>query len=346
MGGKSKGPPEREERRKEKRLFFDTSEATILLKTKDRVFEKGKNELIFKRQLAPKCTPKSRFLQIRDLVCAWPGPHYGGATSYIPQARESTPSCWRQCLSRRIREIAEALGLSELIDRAEFIDAPNDAAAAAVRLVRAEGGEILLKGHLRTDELLRTLLHKEDGLRTGRLLSDVMLFQYGNGERRLVGLTDGGLNVAPNLEQKVQIVENAIEVMRSLGIAQPRIAIMSVTEVVSDALPSTIDAQALTAMGAEGAFGGAEVYGPLAVDNALLESAAVAKGIHHPVAGHADCLVAPNIEAANMFGKAPKCLGGSLLLHQLDPAVFRPAFFSLVRRHRGVRACAVGPQPG
>jgi hypothetical protein len=78
MGGKSKGPPEREERRKEKRLFFDTSEATILLKTKDRVFEKGKNGLIFKRQLAPKCTPKSRIFQIRDLVCAWRGPHYGG----------------------------------------------------------------------------------------------------------------------------------------------------------------------------------------------------------------------------------------------------------------------------
>jgi phosphate butyryltransferase len=215
----------------------------------------------------------------------------------------------------RIREIAQALGLSELIDRAEFVDAPSDAAAAAVRLVRAGGAEILLKGHLRTDELLRAVLDKNEGLRTGRLLSDVMLFQYGNTERRLVGLTDGGLNVAPNLEQKVQIVENAIEVMRSLGIARPRIAIMSATEVVSDVVPSTIDAQALTAMGAEGAFGDAEVYGPLAVDNALLESAAAAKGIHHPVAGHADCLVAPNIEAANMFGKAAKYLGGSACAH-------------------------------
>jgi phosphate butyryltransferase len=142
-----------------------------------------------------------------------------------------------------------------------------------------------------------------------------MLFQYGNGERRLVGLTDGGLNVAPNLEQKIEIVENAIEVMRSLGIARPKIAIMSATEVVSDAVPSTKDAQALTAMGAEGAFGDAQVYGPLAVDNALLESAAAAKGIHNPVAGHADCLVAPNIEAANMFGKAAKYLGGSACAH-------------------------------
>jgi phosphate butyryltransferase len=216
---------------------------------------------------------------------------------------------------RKIREIAEALGLRGLIDRAEFVDAPTDAAAAAVRLVRAGGAEILLKGHLRTDELLRAVLHKEDGLRTGRLLSDVLLFQYGNGERRLVGVTDGGLNVAPKLEQKIQIVENAIEVMRSLGIARPRIAIMSATEVVSDAVPSTRDAQALTAMSVDGAFGDAEVYGPLAVDNALLESAAVAKGIHSPVAGHADCLVAPCIEAANMFGKAAKYLGGSACAH-------------------------------
>jgi phosphate butyryltransferase len=216
---------------------------------------------------------------------------------------------------RKIHEIAEALGLSGLIELAEFVDAPNDAAGAAVRLVRAGGAEILLKGHLRTDELLRAVLDKQDGLRTGRLLSDVMLFEYGNGERRLVGLTDGGLNVAPTLEQKIQIVENAIEVMRSLGIARPRIAIMSATEVVSDAVPSTGDAQALTAMAAEGAFGDAEVYGPLAVDNALLESAAAAKGIRNPVAGRADCLVAPNIEAANMFGKAAKYLGGSACAH-------------------------------
>ncbi len=215
----------------------------------------------------------------------------------------------------KIRGIAEALGLGELLDRAEFVDAPHDAAAAAVRLVRAGGAEILLKGHLRTDELLRAVLHKEDGLRTGRLLSDVLLFQYGNGERRLVGVTDGGLNVAPNLEQKVQIVKNAIEVMRSLGITRPRIAVMSATEAVSEAVPSTKDAQALTMMGTEGAFGDAEVYGPLAVDNALLESAAAAKGIHNPVAGHADCLVAPCIEAANMFAKAAKYLGGSACAH-------------------------------
>jgi len=216
---------------------------------------------------------------------------------------------------RKTREMADALWLGELIERAEFVDAPDNPALCAVRLVRAGRAEILFKGHLRTDELLRAVLDKDHGLRTGRLLSDVMLFQYGIHECRLVGLTDGGLNVAPTLEQKIQIVENAIEVMRSLGIARPRMAIMSATEVVSDAVPSTKDAQALTAMGAQGAFGDAKVYGPLAVDNALLESAAAAKGIHHPVAGHADCLVAPNIEAANMFGKAAKYLGGSACAH-------------------------------
>jgi phosphate butyryltransferase len=216
---------------------------------------------------------------------------------------------------KKIREIAATLGLRELIDRARFVDAPNNTAEAAIDLVREGGAEIILKGHLRTDELLHAALHKEGGLRTGRLLSDVMLFQYTSGEPRLVGVTDGGLNVAPNLGQKTQITQNAIEVMRSIGIARPKIAIMSATEAVSDAVPSTKDAQALTAMGAQGAFGDAQVYGPLAVDNALLESAAVAKGIHSPVAGHADCLVAPCIESANMFGKAAKYLGGSACAH-------------------------------
>jgi phosphate butyryltransferase len=215
----------------------------------------------------------------------------------------------------KTRKLAEALGLADLIDRAEFLDAPVDTAAAAVRMVRSGAASILLKGHLRTDELLRAVLHKEDGLRTGRLLSDVLLFEYGDLDRRLVGLTDGGLTIAPNLEQKVEIVKNAIEVMRCLGIERPKIAVMSATEVVTDSMPSTVDAQALTAMGAKGGFGAAEVYGPLAVDNALLESAAAAKGIHHPVAGHADCLVAPTIEAANMFGKAAKYLGRSACAH-------------------------------
>jgi phosphate butyryltransferase len=176
--------------------------------------------------------------------------------------------------------------------------------------------DVLLKGHLRTDELLRGVLDKDAGLRTGRLLSDVMLYEDTlSGHKRLVGVTDGGLNVAPTLSQKKQILLNALDVMRALGIRRPKMAIMSATEVVSESLPSTMDARTLTAMAALGEFGDADVYGPLALDNALLESAAKEKGIASPVAGHADCMVVPNIESGNLLGKAVKYLGGSQCGH-------------------------------
>jgi len=216
---------------------------------------------------------------------------------------------------RKIRAKTEALGLSALIASAEFIST-DDAAAIATQMAREGRVDILLKGHLRTDELLRAVLDKEHGLRTGRLLSDVLLYEDTlAGECRLVGMTDGGLNVLPNLEQKKQIVQNAIEVMRSLGLARPKIAVMSTTEAVSESLPSSVDARDLTAMGEAGQFGDAEIFGPLALDCALLESAAQAKGIVHPVAGHADCMVVPNIEAGNLLGKAVKYLGGSQCAH-------------------------------
>ena len=215
----------------------------------------------------------------------------------------------------RIRTHAEALGLSELAASAEFVSA-EDAATVAVRMAREGLADGLLKGHLRTDELLRAVLDKQAGLRTGRLLSDVMLYEDRlKGRTRLVGITDGGLNVSPHLEQKKQIVENAIEIMHCLGLARPKIAIMSATEAVSDSVPSSVDARQLTKMGEAGQFGEAEVFGPLALDGALLESAAQAKGIQHPVAGHADCMVVPSIEAGNLLGKSVKYMGGSQCAH-------------------------------
>ncbi len=201
---------------------------------------------------------------------------------------------------------------------AEFVDAPNPASAATLAAQMARDGQvdILLKGHLRTDELLRAVLDKQNGLRTGRLLSDVLLYEdKTSGNTRLVGITDGGLNVAPTLEHKKQIVANAVIALRTLGFTRPKIAIMSATESVSDSVPSTLDARELTVMGAAGEFGDAEIYGPLALDNALLLSAAKAKGINSCVAGFADCLVVPNIESGNLLGKAVKYLGGSQCAH-------------------------------
>jgi phosphate butyryltransferase len=192
----------------------------------------------------------------------------------------------------------------------------EEAARAAVQLVRAGKADVLLKGHVRTDQLLRAVLDREHGLRTGRLLSDVLLYEdVLSGVRRLVGVTDGGINVAPSLEQKKQIVENAVAVLHALGFEQPLVAIMSATEAVSPSVPSTVDAQELTRMAEAGEIAGCRVFGPLALDNALLESAARAKGIDSPVAGHADLMVVPTLEAGNLLGKAVKYLGGSQCAH-------------------------------
>ncbi|HVP53688.1 MAG TPA: phosphate acyltransferase [Candidatus Eisenbacteria bacterium] len=216
---------------------------------------------------------------------------------------------------RLIRSEVQALGLSALFAGSELVPADH-APATAVRM--AANGEVdaLLKGHLRTDELLHAVLDKAAGLRTGRLLSDVLLYEDTlAGEPRLVGISDGGLNIAPTLEQKREIVLNAIAVMRCLGLRRPKIAIMSATEAVSKSVPSTEDARALTEMARSGLFGEADLFGPLALDCALLQSAAQAKGITHPVAGYADCMVVPNIESGNLLGKAVKYLGGSLCAH-------------------------------
>ncbi|HUK43052.1 MAG TPA: phosphate acyltransferase [Candidatus Bathyarchaeia archaeon] len=214
-----------------------------------------------------------------------------------------------------VRAKLESLSLHELMTRAQYFEA-HDAARLAVDLARDGELDVLLKGHLRTDELLHAVLDKATGLRTGRVLSDVLLYEDKlAGATRLVGISDGGLNVLPTLEQKKQIVQNAIAVMRCLGLARPRIAIMSATEAVSDSVPSSVDARRLTEMGQAGEFGEAEVFGPLALDCALLASAAQEKDIQHPVAGHADCMIVPNIEAGNLLGKSVKYLGGSQCAH-------------------------------
>lgn len=218
----------------------------------------------------------------------------------------------------KIRAEIERVGVPDLLTHAVFVDAPDAISAAnlAARMARDGEVDILLKGHLRTDELLRATLDKNNGLRTGRLLSDVLLYEDTlAGHRRLVAVTDGGINVAPTLDQKKQIVQNAVVALHALGFTRPKVAIMSATEAVTESVPSTVEARQLTEMGARGEFGECEVFGPLALDNALLESAAKAKGITSAVAGSADCMVVPNIEAGNLLGKAVKYLGGSQCAH-------------------------------
>jgi len=217
----------------------------------------------------------------------------------------------------KIRFKAAEIDLSDALDHAEVVaaDSAQDAARIAVAMVREGKADLLLKGHLRTDELLHAALDRETGLRTGRLLSDVLLYEDTlSGKSRLVGISDGGINVLPNFEQKQQIILNSIEAMRAIGFARPKIALMSATEIVSESVPSTVEAKRLTEWALDAKLD-ADVYGPLALDNALLVSAAEAKGITHPVAGRADVLIMPNIEAGNLLGKGVKYLGGSRCAH-------------------------------
>ena len=215
----------------------------------------------------------------------------------------------------RIRTVGEEAGIDGLGDARLVPAGPDDAARTAVALARDGEAAVLLKGALRTDQLLKAVLDRDRGLRTGRLLSDVLLYEDGlSGETRLVGVTDGGINPAPDRDALKQIVANAVELFMALGWDRPRVALLSATEAITDAVPSTVTARAV-ADWAAGGLPHADVAGPLALDNALLPAAAAAKGITGPVAGRADVMVAPTIEAGNILGKGAKYLGGSLTAH-------------------------------
>lgn len=180
-----------------------------------------------------------------------------------------------------------------------------DAARRAVAMVRGGEADLLMKGRLRSSELLLAVLDRQAGLRTGRLLSDVLVADHPLAATPcLLGLTDGGVNVAPDLVQKRAILENAVALFHALGHPRPRVACLCAVETPTPAMPHTEEARALARMNARGELTGCLVSGPLALDNALSPEAARLKGIDDPVAGHADLLLAPAIEAANALGKA------------------------------------------
>lgn len=200
----------------------------------------------------------------------------------------------------------------QIVDRQEI----HDAVETAVRLVREGEGHILMKGKVTSADLLREVLHRERGLRTGRLLSDVFLFNSPlQDQSRLIGFTDGGINLSPDLDAKVQILENAVEVFHAMGHERPKVAVLSAIEKVNPDLPSTVDAAELARRGSEGAFGSCEVAGPLAMDLAVSIEAARRKGVDTPVAGSADVLLFPCIEAANIAAKTVQYLAGAEVGH-------------------------------
>ncbi|MDN7875027.1 bifunctional enoyl-CoA hydratase/phosphate acetyltransferase [Burkholderia aenigmatica] len=192
-------------------------------------------------------------------------------------------------------------------------DVPHShaAAARAVELAAAGRAGALMKGSLHTDELMGAVVAAESGLRTDKRMSHCFLIETPAYPRPFI-LTDAAVNIAPDLAQKAAITQNAIDVAHALGVVCPRVAVLCAVETVNPAMRSTLDAAALAKMAERGQLTGAIVDGPLAFDNAISLRAAHDKGIDSPVAGRADILVVPDIEAGNLLAKQLEYLGGAV----------------------------------
>ncbi len=191
----------------------------------------------------------------------------------------------------------------DLAGRFELIDCGSDLSQAAqisVELARDGRGQVILKGKTDTAVLLKAVLDKEKGLKVSDVISDVFAYEHPDGIRLM---SDGGINILPDLNEKVAIIRNAVPVAHAFGIPNPRVALLSAVEAVNPKMPSTVDASLISMMNVRGQITGCLVEGPLAFDNAVdIESARI-KAIRSPVAGNADILVMPNIEAGNIFAK-------------------------------------------
>jgi phosphate acetyltransferase len=186
----------------------------------------------------------------------------------------------------------------------EIVDVPHSQAAAdkAVEIVRTGGADLLMKGSLHSDELLGAVAKRDTGLRTGRRISHVFVMDVPTHAQTLF-ITDAAVNIAPDLNAKRDIVQNAIDLYAALGLGTPKVAILSAVETVTPSIPSTIEAAALCKMADRGQITGGELDGPLAFDNAISPEAARVKGIKSAVAGWAQILVVPDLEAGNMLAK-------------------------------------------
>ncbi|MDE8343530.1 MAG: bifunctional enoyl-CoA hydratase/phosphate acetyltransferase [Acidocella sp.] len=210
----------------------------------------------------------------------------------------------------KIRAVAAQCNINITGLRIESTPHSHASAARAVALVRAGEAKALMKGALHTDELLHEVMQAQTGLRTGRRLSHVYVMDVPAYSRPLL-VTDAAINIAPSLEDKLSIVQNAIDLAHTLGIATPRVAILAAVETINPAMPATLDAAALCKMAERGQITGAILDGPLAYDNAISPTAAAEKNITSPVAGQADILVVPNIEAGNILAKQLTFMAGA-----------------------------------
>jgi phosphate acetyltransferase len=242
---------------------------------------------------------------------------------------------------KRIRSVAKAEGLD--LGKYEIVDAAfsQDSAQKAVDLVRQGKAEALMKGSLHTDELMGAVVRRDTGLRTARRVSHCFIMDVPAHPEPLI-VTDAAINIAPTLEDKVDILQNAIDLVRDLGMKEVRVAILSAMETVNPKVPSTIEAAALCKMADRGQITGAILDGPLALDNAISLEAARIKKINSPVAGHANILLVPDLEAGNMLAKSLTFLAGAdaagIVLGARVPVILTSRADSLITR---LASCAV-----
>jgi phosphate acetyltransferase len=240
--------------------------------------------------------------------------------------------------------IRDAAGLAKAdISRFPLVESAHshDSAAKAVELVRQGQAEALMKGSLHTDELMGAVVARETGIRTARRISHCFVMDVPGHPDPLI-ITDAAVNIAPSLADKVDIVQNAIDLGHALGFPEVRVAIMSAMETVNPAVPSTVEAAALCKMAERGQITGGTLDGPLALDNAINPEAAAIKHIVSPVAGHANVLVVPDLEAGNMLAKSLSFLAGAaaagIVLGARVPIILTSRADSVITR---LASCAV-----
>jgi phosphate acetyltransferase len=241
----------------------------------------------------------------------------------------------------RIQAAADTHGFA--IGDFEIVDAEHShaAAARAVELVRAGRAEALMKGSLHTDELMGAVVARDTGLRTARRISHCFVMDVPGHEDALI-ISDAAVNIAPSLEDKIHIVQNAIDLAHWLGAAEARVAILSAMETVNPKVASTLEAAALCKMADRGQITGGVLDGPLALDNAISPEAAAIKKIVSPVAGRANVLIVPDLEAGNMLAKSLSFLAGAdaagIVLGARVPIILTSRADSLIAR---LASCAV-----
>lgn len=209
----------------------------------------------------------------------------------------------------KIIAILDKLGVSLQQDKIYDVPAPEDAAAKAVELIREGKGDFLMKGKLETAQLLSPVVNKENGIRTGTLMSHFTVFEASR-YHKLFLVVDGGMVTYPTLEQKKEIIENTVSVLHKLGYENPKVGVLAAVEKVNPKLPETVEADQLFQMNQSGEIKGCTIAGPISLDIAMDVEAAEVKGYNSPVAGDADVILVSNIHVGNALGKSITTIAG------------------------------------